>query len=138
MNIFESLRAQLVATAAITALVSTRIYHGERPQNSTLPALAFDEDGVAESFQDISGATIGLARVGIRLECFAAASGAAHDLREACRKALETWGSSPAVGAMGSGVTVWACNFTGQSAAYDPEVQIVAKYLDLDVIYTET
>jgi hypothetical protein len=136
MNIFEAIRAQLAATTAITAIVNTRIYHGERPQNSALPALAFDENGDAESFQDIAGAPIGLARIGIRLECFAAASGAAHSLREACRVALESWVQSPMGG--GSGVTVWCCDFVSQSAAYDPEVEIVAKFLDIELMFTET
>jgi hypothetical protein len=136
VNIFESIRAQLAATEAITAIVGTRIYHGERPQDSTLPALAFDENGDAESFQDIAGAPIGLARIGIRLECFAAASGVAHTLREACRDALLSWIQSPMGGA--GGALVWCCDFVGQSAAYDPDVEIVAKYLDLELMYTET
>jgi len=136
MNIFEALRAQLAATTTITAIVGARIYHGERPQNSALPALAFDENGDAESFQDISGVAIGLARIGIRLECFAAASGAAHTLREACRDALQAWIQSPMGGA--GGVYVWACDFAGASAAYDPEVEIVAKYLDIELMFTES
>jgi len=136
MNIFEAVRAQLAATAAITAIVGTRIYHGERPQNSALPALAFDENGDAESFQDIQGASIGLARIGIRLECFAAASGAAHALREACRDALQAWVQSPMGGA--GGVFVWACDFAGQASAYDPEVEIMAKYLDIELMFGES
>lgn len=36
--------SQLGATAAITALVSTRIYQGERPQRSIIPAIVVDLD----------------------------------------------------------------------------------------------
>jgi hypothetical protein len=136
VTIFESIRAQLAATLAVSAIVGTRVYRGQRPQDSALPALAFDESGDAESFQDISGVPIGLARIGIRLECFAADSTTGDALREACRDALESWINSPMGGS--GGANVWCCDFVGQSAAYDPDVEIVAKYLDFELMYTET
>jgi hypothetical protein len=138
VNIFESIRAHLAADAGISAIVGTRVYHGERPQNAALPAVAFDETGDAESFQDIAGATAKLARIGISIECYAAGPSptAACTLREAVRVALETWPKSPMGGS--GGVVVWCCEFIGQSGMYDPETLTVIREIAFELMYTET
>jgi hypothetical protein len=135
VNIFESIRAHLAADAGISAIVGTRVFHGERPQNSDLPAVAFDETGDAESIQDIASAPIGLARVVISIECYAASYGTAHALREAVRVALESWPKSPMGGA--SGTVVWCCEYVGQSGQYDPETQTIIREISFDMMYTE-
>jgi len=136
MNIFESIRAHLASTVAISAIVGTRVFHGERPQNTDLPAVAFDETGDAESFQDITGATTGIARIGISIECYAASAGAAIALREAVRVALETWPKSPMGGA--SGTVVWCCEYTGQSGQYEPDTKTFIREISFEMMYTET
>lgn len=138
MNIFESIRAHLAATAGISSIVGTRVYHGERPQNSDLPAVAFDESGDAESFQDISGANAGIARIGISIECYTAGPSptAAITLREAVRDALQTWPKSPMGGA--GGVEVWYCDYTGQSGQYDAETLTIIREISFELMYTET
>jgi hypothetical protein len=138
VNIFESIRAHLAATAGISVIVGTRVYHGERPQNSDLPAVAFDESGDAESFQDISGNLAGIARIGISIECYAAGPSptAAVTLREAVRDALQSWPKSPMGGA--GGTEVWCCDFAGQSGAYDPETLTIIREISFELMYTET
>ncbi len=136
MNIFESIRAHLAATASISSIVGTRVYHGERPQNTDLPAAAFDETGDAESFQDITGATLKIARIGISTECYASSAGASIALREAVRVALETWPKSPMGGALGT--VVWCCEFTGQSGQYEPETKTFIREISFELMYTET
>jgi hypothetical protein len=136
MNIFESIRAHLAATAGISSIAGTRIFHGERTQNSDLPAVAFDETGDAESFQDITGAVAGIARIGISIECYAASAGAAIALREAVRVALETWSKSPMGGTLGT--VVWCCDFAGQSGQYEPDTKTFIREISFEMMYTET
>lgn len=43
LSLSEGLRAHLVATAGITALVSTRVYPTRLPQSPTMPAIVYNE-----------------------------------------------------------------------------------------------
>lgn len=133
MNIAESIRAHLAATAAVVAIAGTRIYYGERPQNSTLPAVAFAEIGGGESYQDMTSGAVGLGVTPFQFNCYDDSPDAAMDLREATRIALMNHINA----VMGSGVHVWSCIFTGRSDGYEPETGTYVASIDFDVHYSE-
>jgi hypothetical protein len=136
MNIQEAIRADLVANADILAHVSTRVYYGERPQNSALPAITIEEIGGGESFQDMTAGTVGVAIEPFQINCWAATPDAALAIREHVKIELQNHIHALMGGA--GGVHVWACIFRGKSAGYDPVSQTYAASIDFDVIHRES
>lgn len=140
MLIVEAIRAQLADTAGVIALAGDRVYHGARPQNDAVPAVAFEELPGGESYQDMTAGSVGVAVMPIQVNCYAEDALDAHTLREACRLALQNWINAD-MGMTGSplsgGVHVWCCIFTGMSGGYEPETNNYVRSIDFDVHYQQ-
>jgi hypothetical protein len=80
------LKTTLDAAAAVTALVSTRIYPDTRPQDDVLPAIVYARDGT-EYVPTIHG-TIALTRAQLSVACFAATRAAAEAVADAAQAAV--------------------------------------------------
>ncbi len=135
MIIQEALRAALATNANILSHVSTRVYWGERPQNSGLPAITLMELGGGESYQDMTAGSVGLAVLPVQVDCLAATPSEALAIREHVRLILQNH-INAVMGGVG-GVQVWACIFSGKSQGYEPETGTYIASVDFDVHHEE-
>lgn len=87
-----ALRAILLATSGVTALVATRINWGTHPQGAALPAIVLnvidDADGYTLAGPD------GLSQGRVQVDCYATSPGAADRLAEAVIAALSGYSDS--------------------------------------------
>lgn len=100
-NIVNDMRTYLISKSAVTALTSTRIYFGNLPQNSKLPAVVMSLID-SDSQKHLTNAD-GLRRSSIQLDCYGTSTGnapyaSAYNVAEQIRKVVDfnsgTWGSS--------------------------------------------
>ena len=85
----EAIGTRLLATAAVTALVGTRVYCGSRPQGATTPDIMINR---------ISGAPVytcdgesGLAEARLEIDCWGATYGAAKNVARAVIESLSAF-----------------------------------------------
>jgi hypothetical protein len=102
----KAIYAQLAATAAVTAIISTRIYPQTVPETSrTYPCVAYDGD--AAEIDDTYDGSSGLAYQTIKVGCLAASYAGMDALAKVVFDALSdgsgTWG----------GIKVQGCFFEG-------------------------
>lgn len=83
----QAVYEQLTNTAAVSALVGTRIYPGKAPIDAVLPLITWFQRG-AERFRHFLGSAQ-LVDVELQLSCFAATSPASWTLANEVRKALD-------------------------------------------------
>jgi hypothetical protein len=90
------LRAKLLATPAVVALVAERIYPAEGvPQGSPMPVIAHDRISAADGVLDLDGDTAP-DEVRVQLNCWATSYDAAMAVAAAVRTALQGWaGQNP-------------------------------------------
>jgi len=96
MNIYDAVRDELVANAAVAAIVSTRIYANLLPQKPTLPAISYQQISQADASE--GSAELFVARY--QVNCYATKYMAAAALADAVVDALRDWGDlsvAPAV-----------------------------------------
>jgi hypothetical protein len=125
----KGLHTFLTGTAAISALVSARVYPVWLPQSPTLPCL---------TYQRISGSRVrsltgpsSLAHPRIQIDCWAATYDGAKTLAEAVRVALDGYS-----GLMGT-VEVFGVIVHGDRDLYDPEVKISRVSMDITIWHIE-
>lgn len=85
----SAFRSVLLASAGVTALVSSRVNWGAHPQGDPLPAI------VLHTISDAEGLTLkgrdGLSRGRVQVECYATSYKGARDLAAAVRAALSAY-----------------------------------------------
>jgi hypothetical protein len=135
VTIFEAIKAHLDAQVGITALVSTRIYQGEREQSSALPAISFDEIPGGDSWQDLSDGSVGLAFGVFQFNCYSNTTKQAAQLRELVRLAFQN--HSPGLMGGASGVRVFGCIYSGNSGGFEPVTWKAVRSVDFEIQYTE-
>lgn len=85
----EGIIAKLLATSGVTALVSTRVYPGRRPQASALPAIDLGSISGAPVYSN-DGET-GLARARVEINCWGETYTSAKTLARAVKAALSAF-----------------------------------------------
>ena len=87
----SALYARLTADAAVSAVVGTRVYWVNRPQDSALPAIRLQtvSDPREQHLKDYTGAR----QTRVQADCFAATYGAARQLAEKVVTALANPGT---------------------------------------------
>ena len=88
----EALIAKLLATSGVTALVSTRVYAGARPQALDLPAVVLNLISANPSYSD--DGEDGIQEDRIQLDCWAETYSAAKSLSRAVIDALSAFGGT--------------------------------------------
>lgn len=81
------LRSALVGSTAVTALVSARIYPVLAPANAALPFITWRRSGIQRS-QTLAG-PMGMPRVSVELDTYAATYEGARDLADRVRVVLD-------------------------------------------------
>lgn len=85
-------RNRLVTTAAVTNLVSTRIYPVIAPATAALPFITWRRVAVTRQ-QSLRG-PVGTPTVNLSLDIFAETYESARDIADQCRAALDGWGGT--------------------------------------------
>ncbi len=125
----QSLRDHLVDTAAVAALIGTRIYPGRLPQDVTFPAVSYQRITGGEE-NTHSGA--GPARALVQIDCWSDDTyGEALSVAEAVRAAL-----SSHRGPMGSARDVTA-RISNQMDLPEPEPALWRRMIEVALIYEE-
>ena len=94
-DVVAAVRSKLAATGTVTALVSTRLYYDNLPQNATMPAIVIEQTGI-DNVRHLT-ASISLVRKTVAIHCFATTHASAVATGDAVEAALEfstgTWGT---------------------------------------------
>ena len=86
------IRNRLVTTAAVTALVSTRIYPVIAPATAALPFITWRRLAVTRQ-QSLAG-PVGVPTVNLSVDIFAETYESARDIADKCRASLDGWGGT--------------------------------------------
>ncbi|NBW11862.1 MAG: DUF3168 domain-containing protein [Caulobacteraceae bacterium] len=86
-DIAEAVCQYLLATGAITALVGTRIYPDDLPNNCTMPAIVYREVSDVESYH-MQGAD-GLSSARIQVDSYGASAASANAVRRVVRSTMQ-------------------------------------------------
>lgn len=114
---------RLTGVAALTALISTRVYAMVLPQNATYPAIVFHVIDDEEHWH-------AWGKTRIQLNCYAASYAGALAVRDAVRDALNQWGAADAA------VRVEDCETNGPGFEdHDPDTGIYCVGMDALLVY---
>lgn len=132
----EGLYSYLSGKAAISALVSTRVYPMLVPQGATYPAISYQKIS-GNHVRALSGSTAGLANPRIQINCWARTYSAAKSLAEQVRLAMDGY-----AGSMGS-ESVNACFLMDERDQFEPSPgneadRLYCTQLDFEVWHGET
>jgi hypothetical protein len=87
-----ALRTTLLASTAVSSLVSARVFPIIAPATASLPFITYRRTGIQRE-QSFSG-PVGTPIVSVDLECLATTYEGARDLADKCRRALDGWGGT--------------------------------------------
>ncbi len=87
-----ALRSTLIASTAVSAVVSSRIYPILAPASAALPFVTYRRTGIQRQ-QSFTG-PVGTPTVSVDFECLATTYEGARDLADKCRLALDGWGGT--------------------------------------------
>ena len=104
-NIGMEFRKYVVAQSGVSALISTRMYPDELPQNAQLPAVRYRVINSAPA-ADLADGDANFAETVIEVACYADTQIAAHSVANAIRKGVPMQGFK---GTMG-GIWVYGCH----------------------------
>jgi len=112
---------------------TSRVYQGERPQGSAIPAVSWDWIEGGESYQDMTAGSVGLAGISAQFNAFAATTAAAAEIRELIRLAFQNHINAKMGGV--SGVQVWACLYEGISGGFEPDTNVIVRSVDFRILH---
>lgn len=128
-TIEEALYSRLSTYPEVVKLASTRIYPLVIPQDSDLPAMAYQRISGMRELEH--GGPSGFASGRFQVTCTAATYAAAVGLANAVRRGLEGYRGET------GGVTVEACSTEGQYDGYNEMGDTFTVRVDFEVMYRE-
>jgi len=123
--------AAILANATVISLVGTRVYHGERPQTSILPAIAWKRSGVQREM--LLDGPSGMATAYYELEVIAETSAQSRTIADAVRSAVHG-----VTGNLG-GATVRLAMVTTELDVSDVDGDLKVRHvlMDIEIIFPE-
>jgi len=129
MSVETVLVARANGYAGLTALISTRFYYQQLPQNPTLPAVVYSR--ISAERPSCMGADAGLVRARFQLDVYAADPKSARLVMEQLRQCFQRWTNS-------SGTVVQDTFIVSDvDIGPDPDTLEHHSSLDIEVIYQE-
>jgi len=128
-TIEEALYAELAGNAGVAALVSTRIYPSVIPQDSALPAIAYQRIGGLRLLDHGNDMYAALATFQV--------TAVADDYAEVKGVIRAIVAMFPFVGSLGSLVTVFLGTVDNEVDDWNPTIEMPATRLDLRFLYAE-
>lgn len=132
MLIEEAIRSQLLADAAVAALVTDRVYPKKLPQGPTFPAVVYHRVGTGRAMSQAG--VDGLAEARFQFDCHARTYAQARELAEKLRLALVDFQGS--MGGVG-GVQVDGVFHDSELDDYDDDFQVYTYITDLTFLHQE-
>ncbi len=137
----QAIRQILVDDSDVAALVSTRIYRGDIPQASTLPAIAY----ILEDAEPMStlGGHAGLTRSDFTLVCVAATYAGVKDLAEKVRLAVDGYKGTVSISGTSAGDNV-VVRYARHRSSQDDEIraadgsELMRNVVSIDIELTTT
>lgn len=135
-TIEESIYSRLSGFAGLTALVSTRIYANQLPQNATLPAVTYSRISALRPSAMGEDTDIVKARFQFDCWCDQLSSGSspayevARNVREQVRAAMQRWGQT-------SPVLVWDSFIISEVDLFEEDVEMHHLVIDVEINYNE-
>jgi hypothetical protein len=127
MTPYEFVGYELINTTAISAIVNTRVYHGLRPEDTTVPSINYFEiEG--ERFS-------GVESVGFSINCRAGTAGAAKDL---ARLVVDLFAGTSGSGTYGTtnGFSVMRSSLRSEQALIpETEDNLYNAQVDVQIVY---
>jgi len=125
----DAIFTRLTTHAGLSALIGTRAYPLQAPQNAATPFLVYQR----VSAQRISamGNDTGLARGRFQVSCFASTYSSAKDVAAQARAALQRWRGTV------NGTTIQDTYFENDVDVYNPGTLIYHVAIDVEIIYEE-
>ena len=87
-----ALRSQLVANAAVTAIVGSRVYPLLAPSDAALPFVTWRRSGIVR--QHSLAGPVGSPTVSVEFQLYAETYNAVRDLADKARQVLDGWGGT--------------------------------------------
>ncbi len=126
----KAIVAVLKANAALTALVSTRVYPIQAPQNVTAPYVTLFR--VSADRESAMGADIGIVRARVQVNSWGTTYADAKNVAEAVRGALQRYSGTSA------SIQVLDVFLLSEQDLHEPEVPMYHVATDVEAIYRET
>ncbi len=128
-DILQGSRAFLVANVPLAALVSTRIYALQLPQNPTLPAITYQV--ISDVHEVVQSGPVGFPSARVQYNCYGVTLEAAEAVYQALRLAVDGY-----AGMMG-GVKVWLASVANKIDQLDPDTKRYKAIVDVIYIREE-
>ncbi len=125
MTIEADIKTSVGGDAGLTALISTRLYHGEFPAAATFPLVVFDR--IDTAYAQAIDRSVKSKRPRFQFTVYAANP----DSRDAVQDALE----AAVVALAGSSVTVHGLTIEGRGGSREPESGIYVGTVDAAVLH---
>lgn len=132
LTIEEALKAHLTANAGLVALIASRVYPVQLPQNPTLPAMVYNRIS-GERVQHMEGSS-GLASPRFQFDSFGRTYAEAKGVSEALRLAVE--GFSGTMGGV-NGPDVNSCLLQSDQDGYEDDLHVYWVSVDYIIWHTE-
>ena len=134
-DVGKAIRTRLLSVAAVTNLVSTRIYPLTLPQGVTMPAVRYQR--VSGNSDPYIGGTTGAATARLQFDIFATTYAGAEAVRDAIKEAIDQYTGTS------SGVVIHSCNSAMHMDLFDEPVHGDAVGLyqmvsDYEIVHSET
>lgn len=134
-DVGKAIRTRLLSVAAVTNLVSTRIYPLTLPQGVTMPAVRYTR--VSGNSDPYIGGTTGAATARLQFDIFATSYAGAEAVRDAIKEAIDQYTGTS------SGVVIHSCNSAMHMDLFDEPVHGDAVGLyqmvsDYEIVHSET
>lgn len=116
LTLLEAIHVYLSSKAALTALVSTRIYRGNRPQTTTTkPAITYRKVSGSDELYQGGVSTLGETRV--EVECWGATPASAEAVRDVIRNVCQRYSGTISSG--GESVVIVLMTMETDAEFYD-------------------
>lgn len=126
----QAIHAKVLATAAITAICSSRVYAIKVPQGATFPAISYER--VSTGLRDLThNGTNQVAEPIFQFNCFADNPKTAKQLAAELRKALHGWSGTQ------SGETIFRSQVINELDLWDDEIEIYHVVVEVEILHRE-
>lgn len=133
----KALRSILVNTAAVSAIVSTRIYQSKLPQNPTYPAIVFIKQG--NDMINRLATDTDIAETRFDVIAASQTADATASLADEIRTALQRYkGSTAGTGFDGGATTILDCWVMNMDSDYESDLELYFSTVDIKIVHRLT
>ena len=129
VDVEEAIKTRLDTFSGLTALVSSRIYYVEMPQDVAYPAVVYQR--ITTDRPSAMGSDIGIARVRFQVTVYGDVAIDVRNAAQQVRAALQRWNGTE------QGVVILATFMEDEIDQKNPDVDIFQRIIDVEVNHRE-